>query len=125
MIIAFAVTLFLIPGISGAQMQGGGKGQGMISKETHGAEQGTGMMSPGMYANMTKMAEMMNKMSQMMSTGKMTADQQKQCAEIMKQMSQMMHEMPATQKQQTTEMQHKHLQGMEKELDPLFYAIHP
>jgi hypothetical protein len=43
----------------------------------------------------------------------------------MKKMSQVMHEMPGTQNQQATEMRHKQLQGMEKELNPLFYAIHP
>ena len=32
MFIAFALTLFLIPGISSAQMQGGGKGQGMMGQ---------------------------------------------------------------------------------------------
>ena len=125
MIVILAVTLFLIPGISSAQMQGGGKGQGIMGQQMSQGGQGAGMMGPGMHANMTKMAELMNKMSQMMSVGKMTPEQQKQCGEILKQMSQVMHEMSATQNQQTTEMGHKQLQGMEKELDPLFYATHP
>ena len=43
----------------------------------------------------------------------------------MKQMSQMMHEMMATQNQQAVEMQQKQIQGMARDLDPLFYAIHP
>ena len=57
MFIAFALTLFLIPGISSAQMQGGGKGQGMMGQGMHQGGQGTAMMGPGMHANMTKMAE--------------------------------------------------------------------
>lgn len=123
--VAFAVALFLIPEILDAQMQGGGKGQGIMGQQVHGREQGTGMISPGIEANMSKLPEMMNKMSQIMSTGKMTPEQQKQCAEIMEQMSEMMHKISTTQTQKTTEMRQKQLREIEKELDPLFYFIHP
>ena len=66
MFIAFALSLFLIPGIASAQMQGGGKGQGMMGEQIHQGGQGPGMMGPGMHTHMAQMAEMMNKMSQMM-----------------------------------------------------------
>ena len=126
MIIALAVTLFLIPGISGAQMQGGGKGQGMGGQQMHQGGQGmmgqqTGMMSSGMHAHMAQMGEMMNKLSQMMGNWQqMTPEQHKEMVTIMNQMSQMMQNISMAQGGELKPEQQQELSQTQKSLDSLY-----
>ena len=133
MFIAVALTLFLIPGISGAQMQGGGKGQGMggqqmyqggqgmMGQQMHQGGQGKGMMSQGMHAHMAQMAKMMNKMSQMMGNWQqMTVQQQEEMMNIMGQMSHMMENMSMAQGGQLQPEQQKELDHAQKSLDSLY-----
>jgi hypothetical protein len=122
MIIALAVTLFLIPGISAAQMQrGGGKGQGMMGQQMNQGGQGTGMMSPGMHAHMAQMGEMMNKLSQMMGNWQqMTPEQHKEMVSIMNQMSQMMQNISMAQGGQLQPEQQQQLNQTQKSLDSLY-----
>ena len=133
MFIAVALTLFLIPGISGAQMQGGGKGQGMggqqmyqggqgmMGQQMQQGAQGKGMMSSGMHAHMAQMGEMMNKLSQMMGNWQqMTPEQHKEMANIMNQMSQMMQNMSVAQGGQLQPGQQKQLNQTQKSLDSLY-----
>jgi hypothetical protein len=133
MFIACALTLFLIPGISSAQMQGGGKGQGMGGQQRHQGgqgmmgqqrqqgRQGTGMMNPGMHTHMAQMGEMMNKMSQMMGKWQqMTPEQHKEMMNIMGQMSQMMQNMSMDQGGQLQPEQQKQLNQAQNSLDSLY-----
>ena len=133
MIIALAVTLFLIPGISGAQMRGGGKGQGMggqqmhqggqgmMGQQTYQGEQETGRMGPGMHAHMAQMGEMMNKLSQMMGNWRqMTPEQHQEMVNIMNQMSQMMQNISMAQGGQLKPEQQQELNQTQKSLDSLY-----
>jgi len=117
-ILILTVVLLVVPGISAAQMQGSGKGQGMMGQGM--------MMSPQMQGNMGTMSDMMTQMHDMMTKGKMTPEQQKQMLDIMKQMSQMMQQMsmsPGGQMEQMQEQHHKQLQEMKKNLDALHSQV--
>ena len=122
-ILVLTAVLLLIPGISAAQMQGSGKGHGMMGQGM--MSQGM-MMSPQMQGNMGMMSDMMTEMYDMMATARMTLEQQKQMLGIMKQMSQMMHQMstsPGGQMEQLQEQHHKQLQDMKKNLDALHSQV--
>ena len=133
MFIACALALFLIPGTSGAQMRGGGKGQGMGGQQRHqGGQgmmgqqmyqsgQGTGTMNPGMHAHMAQMGGMMNKLSQMMGNWQqMTPEQHQEMVHIMNQMSQMMQNISMAQGGQLKPEQQQELNQTQKSLDSLY-----
>ena len=136
MFIACALTLFLIPGISSAQMQGAGKGkgmggqqmhqggQGMMGQQMQQGSQGKGMMSSGMHAHMAQMGEMMNKMSQMMGKWQqMTQEQRDEMMTIMGKMSYMMENMSMAQGGQLQPEQQKQLDRTQKSLDNLYDQV--
>ena len=124
MIIVFALTIFLIPGISSAQMQRGGKGQGMMGQQMHQGGQGYGTMNTGMHAHMAQMAEMMNKMAHMMGKWQqMTREQKEEMMNIMGKMSHMMENMSMAQGGQLQPEQQKQLDRTQKSLDNLYDQV--
>jgi hypothetical protein len=100
--------LIMTPGISVAQMHGGG--QHMMG--------GQGMSQCAM-GNMDMMNQMTGEMQQMMSQGQMTPGQHQQMMDMVNQMGQMKQQMAGPQNPQMEQLQQKKLQTMQQRLNTL------
>jgi hypothetical protein len=112
-IIILAAFLLMTPGLSTAQMHGGGmhgEGQPMMG--------GKGM-SQCMMQNMDMMNQMMDEMRQMMGQGHMTPAQQKQMQDMMNQMDRMKQQMAGSQNPQMEQQQRQQLQEMQRRLNTI------
>ena len=107
-IIILAAFLLMTPGLSTAQMHGGG-----------GHMIGGKGMSQCMMQNQDMMNQMMNEMQQMMGQGHMTPEQHKQMQDMMNQMGQMKQQMAGPPNPQMEQQHQKQLQEMQQRWNTL------